>query len=114
MIIGALISLGIGIAVGTIIRNLDNVYDHGLGCLDKAKEILEEETTKSTEKLDAIDGENNAAAIKALCIILKIFLITTPRALYFTVIGLAEGVVWLVLSLPKMLVIDPLANLMWR
>lgn len=114
MIMGALISLGIGIAVGTIIRNLDGIYDHGMGCLDKAKEILEEETTKSTEKLDAIDGENNAAAIKVLCIVLKIFLITTPRALYFTVIGLAEGVVWLVLSLPKMLVIDPLGNLMWR
>lgn len=114
MIIGALISLGIGIAVGTIIRNLDSVYDHGIGCLDKAAEILEEETTKSTEKLDAIEGENNAAAIKALCIVLKIFLITIPRALYFTVIGLAEGVVWFVLSIPKMLVIDPLGNLMWR
>lgn len=114
MIIGALISLGIGIAVGTIIRNLDNMYDHSMDCLDKAKEILEEETTKSTEKLDAIEGENNAAAIKVLCIVLKIFLITIPRALYFTVIGLAEGVVWLVLSLPKLLVIDPLANLIWR
>lgn len=114
MIIGALISLGIGIAVGTIFRNLDGMYDHSMGCLDKAKEILEEETTKSSEKLDAIEGENNAAAIKALCVVLKIFLITIPRALCFTVVGLAEGVIWLVLSLPKLFVIDPLANLVWR
>ena len=114
MIIGALISLGIGIAVGTIFRNLDGMYDHGMECLDKAEEILEEETTKSSEKLDAIEGENNAAAIKSLCVVMKILLITIPRALCFTVVGLAESVVWLVLSLPKLLVIDPLANLIWR
>lgn len=113
MIIGALISLGIGIAVGTIIRNLDGIYDHGMDCLEKAKKIINEDTDKSAEKLNAIEGENNVSAIKALCVVLKLFLITIPRALYFTVVGLAEGVVWLVLSLPKLFIIDPLANLIW-
>lgn len=117
MLMSILISCGIGIIVGTVIRNAEDIKDHTMASINKGKEIVNE----AGEKIEAIENREDVknapprswtrtkAAIQAAAILIS----GTIRGMFFVAYSFANLLLYVVAKIAGVL-LTPVNRIAWR
>ena len=113
MLMSILISCGIGIIVGTVIRNAEDIKDHTMASINKGKEIVNE----AGEKIEAIENREDVknapprswTRTKAAAILIS----GTIRGMFFVAYSFANLLLYVVAKIAGVL-LTPVNRIAWR
>lgn len=117
MLMSILISCGIGIIIGTVVRNAEDIKDHTEASANKGKEIVNE----ACEKIEAIENREDVknspphswTRIKAVIQVAAILISGMSRGMFFVVYSFANLLLYVVAKIAGAL-LTPLNKIAWR